>query len=179
LPQVLDPASRRTDSFLTMEGEDSRTAALGRAYADLVHERDRLRDARRSVTSALGPLPAASAVAVGLFGLTSDVDSWYVVAYLVVLVLFVLMAIAGYKAATRMPYRKLRERYCMKHGWSWSFPASEATWLQQMIRMEANLYPELIKGFESERKWLLWMQAAAVVQITLLGVITVGFFLSD
>jgi hypothetical protein len=48
-----------------------------------------------------------------------------------------------------------------------------------MINLETEVYEELVEGFEFERKWLLRMQWAAVLQVTLLGAITVGAFSSD
>jgi hypothetical protein len=41
-------------------------ATLRLVYDDVVRERDRLRDARRAVTSQLEPFPVASAVVVGV-----------------------------------------------------------------------------------------------------------------
>lgn len=153
--------------------DPDRTAALRLEYEDLVRERDRLRDARRSVTSALGPLPAASAVAVGLFGLLdTDLAGGRLKLYIGVLVLFALMAVAGLLATLRKPYRKLRkeslgdDRVSVKAD-------SEAAWLTTMIALEKGIYPDLQDGFEYERTWLLLMQGAAVLQVLLLGVITV------
>ena len=159
--------------------DPDRTAALRLEYEDLVRERDRLRDARRSVTSALGPLPAASAVAVGLFGLVKGrIDDWMIGVYIAVLALFVFMAAAGAIAISRSSYRELRDGYVNKLGLSLA-GASVPDWLAQMINLETGVYEDLVDGFEFERKWLLRMQWAAVLQVTLLGVITVGSFLSD
>jgi hypothetical protein len=71
------------------------------------------------VTSALGPLPAASAVAVGLFGLVKGrIDDWMIGVYIAVLALFLFMAVAGAIAISRSSYRELRDRYFNKHGLS-------------------------------------------------------------
>lgn len=128
-----------------------RTAALRLEYEDLVRERDRLRDARRSVTSALGPLPAASAVAVGLFGLLdTNLAGGRLTLYIVVLVLFALMAVAGFLATLRRPYRKLRKVHLGGDRVSIG-AASEASWLTSMIALEKRIYPDLADGFEYER----------------------------
>ena len=44
-------------------------------YADLINERDRLRDARRSITTQLGPLPASAGLIIGLFAAFGDIES--------------------------------------------------------------------------------------------------------
>jgi len=106
------------------------------------------------------------------------IDGWMVGVYIAVLALFVLMAVAGAMAISRKPYRELRKSYLDEHDMS-LYADSEADWLAQMIILEKGVYEELIDGFELERNWLLAMHWAAVVQVTLLGVITVGAFVSD
>jgi hypothetical protein len=70
-PVMLDLlAVQATVSMMSAPNGKSRdlAATLRQVCDNLVRERDRLRDARRSVSSQLGPLPAASAIDLGLFG---------------------------------------------------------------------------------------------------------------
>jgi hypothetical protein len=72
----------------------------------LVRERDRLRDARRSVTAQLGPLPAAAAVVLGLFaGLPDNVQNRGLV--WAALALFIGVIVLSAWGIRLDPYRRL------------------------------------------------------------------------
>ena len=84
-------------------------SALSLVYDDLVRERDRLRDARRSVTSQLGPLPAASAIVLALFGaLGPDIHGRMTVLFVIALLMLVAIAVVSSIAITYLPYRQIR-----------------------------------------------------------------------
>ena len=84
----------------------ARVEILEKAYADLIAERDRLRDARAAFTARLGPLPAAAAIVIGLAGSAAGkAHAWWVVeaAVMLALLIFVSTAYSGLP-----PYRLLR-----------------------------------------------------------------------
>jgi hypothetical protein len=76
----------------------------------------RLRDARRAITSQLGPFPAASAVVVTLFGAVSkDMHgSQSTLLFGLVLAAFVAMVLLSTIAVFPRPYRKLRKEALQK-----------------------------------------------------------------
>jgi hypothetical protein len=156
---------------ISAAGVDVRTLEL--AYEDGVHERDRLRDARRSVTSQLGPLPAASAIVVGLFGaLSDDIHGMTtVIIYGVALALFVAIAAVSTRAITYEPYRVQRENAEKAVGWTHDETLLPSEWLVGMMTVERAVKKKLESAFDRERKWLLIVQWMIVVQILLLGVI--------
>jgi hypothetical protein len=143
------------------------------AYENGVRERDRLRDARRSVTSQLGPLPAASAIVVGLFGALSDDIHGIttVIIYGVALALFVAIAAVSTRAITYEPYRVQRENAEKAVGWTHDETLLPSEWFVGMMRVEREVRMKLESAFDRERRWLLIVQWMIVAQILLLGVI--------
>ena len=143
-------------------------------YDDLVHERDRLRDARRSVTSQLGPLPVASAVVVGLFGAPQRryprIDDGRVHRRAGCLLRHRdVSAIAlGYQ-----PYRNLRREAERASGWADDDARPADEWLSGMITVERLVKGSLGKAFDTERTFLLSVQWMLVAQVLLLGLIAV------
>jgi len=143
-------------------------------YDDLVHERDRLRDARRSVTSQLGPLPVASAVVVGLFGaLSDDIHGLMTVVFIVVLAVFFAIAIVSAIALGYQPYRNLRREAERASGWADDDARPADEWLSGMIAVERLVKGPLGKAFDTERTFLLSVQWMLVAQVLLLGLIAV------
>jgi hypothetical protein len=141
-------------------------------YDDLVRERDRLRDARRSVTSQLGPLPVASAVVVGLFGgLSRDIKGVLLTSlYAIALALFGVIVWYSAKAIEQSPYRTQRDAILPNDGRGLD-KESESVWLARMIEMERSVRGPLVDSFEDERKSLILVQRLLVVQVLLLGLI--------
>ena len=82
------------------------------------------------------------------------------------------MAVASWLATARKPYRELRDDYMKAQHVSLE-AGSEQAWLATMIQVEKALYPKLVARFNWKRRWLLLMQWTAVIQVLLLGVITV------
>jgi hypothetical protein len=156
----------------------SNLPTLRLVYDDLVRERDRLRDARRAVTSQLGPIPAVSAVVIALFGTLSDniSDSYSTLLFKVAIGAFILMVVISTIAVFRQPYRKLREKALgeLPGGGQSLDGESEIDWLSTMIRLERKLTEGLERAFEWERGLLLVVQLLFVAQIVLLGLITVS-----
>jgi hypothetical protein len=77
----------------------ARAEILEKAYADLVGERDRLRDARAGFTARLGPLPAAAAIVIGLAGSAAGkANVWWIVeaAVMLALLIFVSTVYSGF-----------------------------------------------------------------------------------
>jgi hypothetical protein len=143
-------------------------------YDDLVHERDRLRDARRSVTSQLGPLPVASAVVVGLFGAVSGAIRGVLptILFVFALALFCVMVLESTRALGQSPYRKKRDEILPNDGRGLD-GQQEHEWLTRMIEMERTVKRDLETSFEEERSSLIRVQRLFVVQIIALGLIPV------
>ena len=174
--------------------EHETLGALTYAYEDIVHERDRLRDARASVTSQLGPLPASAGIAISLVGTLADGvnDGWLIVAA----GLFVLLVVVSTLYSGLWPYRRLRAKYeneladhrdpgpnggqePQELGWREDVSARE--WLEHAIELERRIYgplrigqrpvrppfgiASLQDGFDAERTGLY------VVQLVFVGVI--------
>jgi len=131
-----------------------RTEILEMAYADLVSERDRLRDARGGFTGRLGPLPASAAIVIGLAGSAADdVNKLWVVeaALLLALLMFISTVYSGLR-----PYRLLRARRQAHFDPALAEDGKElvfglqapdrATWLQQKIKLEQELCGSLQLG---------------------------------
>jgi hypothetical protein len=167
-----DPRSDVPEMDNSRPGTDAVTT-LNLVYEDLVRERDRLRDARRSVTSQLGPLPAASGVVIGLFGaLGPRVQGAMKPYFIVALILLLVIAGVSTVALTSSPYRKLREgavKDLKKEGWTSDDRQEEQDWLAAMIELERLLKVTLGSAFNKERDYLLAVQWLFVVQVLLLG----------
>lgn len=143
-------------------------------YDDLVRERDRLRDARRSLTSQLGPLPVASAVVVGLFGaLSDDIHGLMTVVFIVVLTLFFAIAIVSSIALGHKPYRLLRRDAERESGWTDDDARHPDDWLTGMIAVERTVKGRSQKAYDTERTFLISVQWMLVAQVLLLGLIAV------
>jgi hypothetical protein len=149
--------------------DDDKLATLRLAYEDVVRERDRLRDARASITSQLG-LPASAGIAIGVVGaLQEDVDgAWLVIASALLLVM-VVTSIAFSRLA---PYRKLRADRKVKVGGD--AEAGEEKWLEDMIELERGLYGSLEKALEAELAALYAVQLlfVAIIGVLVLGLVT-------
>jgi hypothetical protein len=125
----------------------ARAEILEKAYADLVGERDRLRDARAGFTARLGPLPAAAAIVIGLAGSAAGkVNVWWIVeaAVMLALLIFVSTVYSGLR-----PYRLLRaihqrsfEPGLAPSGDRLTFglgAPDPQTWLKQKIELEQKI----------------------------------------
>jgi hypothetical protein len=131
---------------------------LRAAHKDLVAERDRLRDARASFTSRLGPLPPSAAIAISLTGsVVEDVSViWLAVATALLGVMVLISALySGLK-----PYRLLRgekqsglekqRNVALSNGDTSQLgfglaAQDEVAWLQAKIKLEQSLYGGLRK----------------------------------
>jgi hypothetical protein len=140
--------------------------ALTLAYKDIITERDRLRDARGSITSKLGPLPASAGIAISLVGaLAQEVSA---VALGVAVSLFLLLISVSITYSLVWPYRRLRAKYerelaleansssVAKHGdkpfeLGFDEHASGTDWLEHMIKLERRIYGSLDAGGRSFR----------------------------
>jgi len=148
-------------------------------YEDLVRERDRLRDARRAISSQLGQLPTASAVVVTLFGaLSNDIHGGQsTLLFRLALAAFVAMVLLSLIAVfPPRPYRKLRKEALQKLPDEGRGLDQQPTveWLSSMIDLERKLTSRLETALGEERGVLLLVQGLFVAQIVLLGWITLG-----
>jgi hypothetical protein len=137
-------------------------------HADLVNERDRLRDARKDVTVQLGPLPASAGVIIGLFAAFGrEIErGWTALLFGLALVPFVLvMAISAY-AVRRDPYRKAPGRPERE-----SDSLAEEEWLRKVIEFERRTYQKLADDYERERWFLLLVQLLVGLEIVYLVLI--------
>jgi hypothetical protein len=147
-------------------------------HADLVAERDRLRDAQRTVTSQLGPIPASTSVIVGLLaavatGDGSEGDRGLVVG--VALAFSVVITALSIRWSGGQPYRELRLR-AMRDQEGRLGPEVESDpvgWLQRRVDLETGLYEALVSRFNAQRthlfivQGLLLAEAIAVVVLAL------------
>ena len=121
---------------------------LERAYDELVHERDRLRDARAGFASRLGALPAAAVVAIGVVGSAAETVKgvWLVEASLLLAASVVLGLLYGGLG----PYRLLRgtaqKRFdpgdkpnAGELGFGLGADVDRRRWLWEKIRMEQDI----------------------------------------
>jgi hypothetical protein len=147
-------------------------------HADLVAERDRLRDAQRTVTSQLGPIPASTSVIVGLLaavatGDGSEGDRGLVVG--VALAFSVVITALSIRWSGGQPYRELRLR-AMREQEERLGPEADSDpvdWLQRRVDLETGLYEALVSRFNAQRRHLFIVQglllaeAIAVVALAL------------
>jgi hypothetical protein len=146
-------------------------------YEDLVRERDRLRDARRAITSQLGLLPTASAVVVTLFGaLSNDIHGGRsTLLFGLALAVFVVMVLLSMIAVfPPRPYRKLRKEALQKlpDGGRGLDQEPAVEWLSSKIDLERRLTSRLETALGEERGALLLVEGLFLAQIVLLGSIT-------
>jgi hypothetical protein len=144
------------------DAPDPETLAL--VYEDLVHERDRLRDARRQVTARLGPLPAAAGIVLGLFaGLPEHIQNrgliWGALG-----VFLVMIAVSSF-AIGLSPYRRLIKQLDAPPG---KGPHEDdalpkAEWLRQRIQREREVYYGPARRREDNMRRLgLWAKPATL-----------------
>jgi hypothetical protein len=179
---------------------------LEKVYADVVNERDRLRSARAAVTRQLGPLPASAGIVLGLVGVASGaVACGFLIAAAALFLALMLVSIA---LSSLTPYRLLRARKVLDYDSPATPPAEPpspagtqpttyigetvqpdvdyATWLQEKIRFESELYgplrrsqydlfgpKDLQRSFDIERAALNIVQVlfAAIILVLLAGLI--------
>lgn len=144
-------------------------------YADRVRERDRLRDARRSVTTKLGPIPASAGVIVGLFAaLGPDIErGWMALLFGLALIPFVLVMVTSALTLRERSYRELETEAEAPRPGPEQDSLDEADWLQNMIAFERQMFPKLEKHFEQERSNLLRVQVLLGVEVVYLSLVTV------
>jgi hypothetical protein len=162
---------------MTEEGSrKARRETLELIYADLVEERNRLRDAQRAVTSQLGPIPASTSVIVGLLaavatGDGSEVDRGLVVG--VALAFSIAITVLSLLWSGGPPYRRRRGEL-LEQQKEWRGPETGLApedWLQRRIELETDLYKELGARFDTQRIHLFIVQglllAEAIVVVAL------------
>jgi hypothetical protein len=140
--------------------EQEAIETLKLAYKDIVHERDRLRDARASFTRQLGPLPASAGIAISLVGaLAKNVSEAWLWAAVGLLFLLICVSITY---SLLSPYRALRAKYegllaeetqaspaaepvrsDKPHELGFDEGAATRDWLEHMIRLERLVYGSL------------------------------------
>jgi hypothetical protein len=145
-------------------------------HADLVAERDRLRDAQRAVTSQLGPIPASTSVIVGLLAAVATGDgseSDRVLVVGVALAFSIAITVLSIVWSRGEPYREMRQemldeqqdRFGPERGWT------VLAWLQRRIDLERDLYEKLAERFNAQRTHLFIVQglllAEAIVVVAL------------
>jgi hypothetical protein len=140
---------------------------LRHVYADLVTERNRLRDARRGVTAQLGPLPASAGVIIGLFAAFGRIHGGvHAVLFGLALLPFAVAVVVSTLALRKDPYRRferLREDADL---------LPEEEWLRLAIARERTIYPKLEVIFDNERRSLLWVQLLLATEVIYLVLIT-------
>jgi hypothetical protein len=145
---------------------DGNDKTLELVYDYLVSERNRLRDARREVTSRLGPLPAAAALVFGLFaGLPDHIQKrGFVWAALVVFLGLGALSAWGIRLKS---YRGLTPANdpvkCRDQD-----RLGRTQWLVAQIARERDVYERLGNYFDKERKALLGVQVLVALQVVLL-----------
>ena len=145
-------------------------------HADLVAERDRLRDAQRSVTSQLGPIPASTSVIVGLLAAVATgegSESDRVIVVVVALAFSIVITVLSIRWSGGQPYRELREA-AMAEQEARLGPETQSDpvgWLRRRIELETRLYGALVPRFNSQRRHLFIVQglllAEAIVVVAL------------
>ena len=166
------------------KGDEPDVETLQLVYDGLVRERDRLRDARRAVTAQLGPLPAAGAVALGLFaGLPDNIQNRGLVGF----------ALALFGAALLVSAWGIRHDPYRRQGGQLGMPTREdglrdddvlprEDWLLQRIKDERLIYygapaggaqePETLSlqaSFDRERSALLAVQLLVAAEVVVLA----------
>jgi hypothetical protein len=135
---------------------DPELEVLKLRYEDVVRECDRLRSARASVTTRLGPLPASAAIVIGLVGTVgNDVGEGYLIAAVALFGLIVLLSMLFSSLA---PYRLIRGRRIAANrvrdkcenddelpfvGNTVGEARDPAIWLYEMLELEDEIYGRL------------------------------------
>jgi hypothetical protein len=84
----------------------------------------------------------------------------------VALLLFLLAVAIGWRFSGGDSYRKIRRRIESQMAIDWRNLSPEE-WLRAMIKLEEQIYPELERGADRERKGVLLVQAIVAVQVVL------------
>jgi acid phosphatase family membrane protein YuiD len=148
-------------------------------HADLVAERDRLRDAQRTVTSQLGPIPASTSVVLGLLAAVATGEgsvSDRVIVVGAALAFSVLITALSIRWSGGQPYRELREK-AMQRQESRLGPETESdpvSWLERRIELETGLYGELVSRFNSQRRHLFVVQGLLLAEAIVVVVLAVA-----
>jgi hypothetical protein len=162
------------------ESVNDQLRVLRLRYQDVLTERDRLRNARASVTSQLGPLPASAAIVIGLAATVADkVEMWALISAggLMLGIVALSMLYSGLR-----PYRIMRARAEGKRSADLGSPVlpedDEAGWLDAKIKLEQTIYGEL----DTRQRPSLWLrpkdlQQAFRVERTLLNIVQFLFVL--
>lgn len=142
-------------------------------YADLVAERNRLRDARRDVTSRLGPIPASAGIIIALFAALGPELEHGATALLfgIALLPFVFVLAMSARALRRPSYRELVSDLQAERPAADRDSLSEEEWLTMMVTFEREMYPRLVDEFRQERSNLYRVQVLLGVQVVVLAVI--------
>lgn len=143
---------------------DGAIETLRLVHADLVRERDRLRDARRAVTAQLGPFPASAGLVVGLFAALQPHFHGHptrIVLISAAVLIFALIVSVSFRGLRFKPYRELSK--ITGEG------LPEREWLTaENERLRGLLDGDLAKNFSRERNALLTVQVLLVLEATLL-----------
>jgi hypothetical protein len=148
-------------------------------HSDLVAERDRLRDAQRTVTSQLGPIPASTSVIVGLLAAVATGDgseSDRVLVVGVALAFSVVITALSIRWSGGQPYRELRLQ-AMQAQEERLGPEADSDpvgWLQRRIDLETGLYEALAGRFNSQRTRLFIVQGLLLAEAIVVVILAVA-----
>jgi hypothetical protein len=135
---------------------ENRLAVLNLAHDDVCTERDRLRNARASFTSRLGPLPASAAVVIGLAG--SSIGKvgvgWLAGATLLLVLLIVTSTVyaglAPYRVVRGKAQRSFEETLGTAHRdprFAFAPDAEDpVAWLEQKIKLEEKICGPILES---------------------------------
>jgi hypothetical protein len=161
------------------EAPNGELQVLRLRYEDVLSERDRLRNARASVTGQLGPLPASAAIVIGLAATVADkAEQWSLITAGGLMILIVSASILY---SSLPPYRIMRAKTQPPPRELGSPVASgndEAKWLKDKIALEQKIYGNL-ETSQHPRVWP-WpkdMQEAFRMERTILNFVQVMFLL--
>ena len=126
--------------------EDSEIAALRLTYEELQRENLRLRDARASLTSQLGPLPISAALVAGLVSgfSVSGASRLNEPLTIIALCVFAAMVVVSVCYSKLAPYRELRDEMKPERGELIAHRAgagrdAEREWYSKMIKLERSV----------------------------------------
>jgi hypothetical protein len=148
-------------------------------HADLVSERDRLRDAQRAVTSQLGPIPSSTSVIIGLLAAVAtrtEHETDRIVVVGVALVFSVAITVLSILWSKGEPYRALRAavRSEQERLLGPEADASPLEWLRRRIQLEQDVYDELAGRFDSQRLHLFIVQGLLVAEAIVIVALAVA-----
>jgi hypothetical protein len=124
-----------------MTDDSPHEKALELKLEDLQRENQRLRNARGTITSQLGPLPISAAIVAGLVSGFSSTGSAHLNHDLVTAALWVfgVMVLVSALFSGLAPYRKLRDRAETKKNLRPSQTDDPVKWREQMIEIEETV----------------------------------------